>query len=249
MGRFENKSIIVTGAGSGMGQLTAIRFVEEGGSVLGVDVNADGLSATAERCTGPGTFTSSITDISQRDACAAAVAQSIESNGKLDVLVNVAGVLRMNHTVNISPEELNLVMGVNLYGTIWMCQAALPHILESSGNIVNIASNAGLMGQAYCAAYCASKAAVINFTKSLAMEFIKSPIRVNCVAPGGTQTPMATATVFPDAVDFKLVEPYMGFRPLADPIGVADAILFVASDEAAAVHGSIFSVDSGITAG
>ena len=97
------------------------------------------------------------------------------------------------------------------------------------------------------------------------MEFIKSPIRVNCVAPGGTQTPMATATVFPDAVDFKLVEPYMGFRPLADPIGVADAILddvvyelkfvtadailFVASDEAAAVHGSIFSVDSGITAG
>ena len=78
MGRFENKSIIVTGAGSGMGQLTAIRFVEEGGSVLGVDVNADGLVATAERCTGPGTFTSSITDISPRDACAAAVAQSIE---------------------------------------------------------------------------------------------------------------------------------------------------------------------------
>jgi NAD(P)-dependent dehydrogenase (short-subunit alcohol dehydrogenase family) len=190
-----------------------------------------------------------VADISQRDRCRETIATAVDEFGGVDVLVNVAGIIRMNNFVDVTEAELDLMMGVNLYGSMWLCQAAIPHLLERSGNIVNIASNAGLMGQAYCSVYASSKAAVINFTRSLAMEYVKTPIRVNCVAPGGTQTPMATQMNFPEGVDFKLVERYMGFRRLADPALVANAILFVASDEAAAVHGSIFSVDSGITAG
>lgn len=249
MGRFEDKAILVTGAGSGMGRITTQRFVEEGGQVLAVDISADGLAATAAECEGPGKVVTHVADVSNRDACVAAVAAAVEAFGGLDVLVNVAGVLRMNHFTDVTPDELNLVMGVNFFGSFWLCQAAIPHLLERGGNIVNIASNAGLMGQAYAVAYCSSKAAVINFTKALAMEYAKTPLRVNCVAPGGTATPMATATAFPEDVDFKLIQPYVGFRPLADPVCVADTILFVASDAAFAVHGSVFSVDSGLTAG
>ncbi len=252
MGRFEGKSVVVTGAGSGMGQQTALGFVREGALVLGVDINADGLAVTAEQAEaldGTGAFTPHVANVADRERCRDAIQLAVDQNGGLDVLVNVAGVVRMNNFVDITEAEVDLMMGVNLYGTMWLCQAAIPHLLERSGNIVNIASNAGLMGQAYCAIYTASKAAVINFTRSLAMEYVKTPLRVNCVAPGGTHTPMATEMSFPEGVDFKLVERYMGFRPLADPALVANAILFVASEEAAAVHGSIISVDSGITAG
>lgn len=96
------------------------------------------------------------------------------------------------------------MFGVNVAGTFWMCQAAIPH-LESHGNIVNVASNAGLMGMAYTTVYASSKAAVVNMTRSLAMEFIRTPLRINAVAPGGINTAMAQATFFPEDTNWKLV--------------------------------------------
>ena len=112
-------------------------------------------------------------------------------------------------------------MGVNVDAYFFLAQAAVPHLLESSGNIVNIASNAGLMGQAYTVAYCMSKGAVVLFTKALAMEYAKAPIRVNAIAPGGTDTALSQNFQFPDGVDFELMGRYTGFRPMGSPDDIA----------------------------
>jgi NAD(P)-dependent dehydrogenase (short-subunit alcohol dehydrogenase family) len=245
--RFEGKVALVTGAASGMGRATAVRLSSEGASVFGVDVNETGLKETADLCAGP--FASRVTDIRSRDECHAAVSECVEHFGGLDVLTNVAGVLRLGHVPDVTEEEFRLVFDVNVGGTYWMCQAAIPHLVERRGNIVNVASNAGLMGAAYTTVYGASKAAVVNLTRCLAMEFVKAPIRVNAVAPGGVDTPMTAASPLPDDVDWKLVAPYMGFRDMGKPEALAAVIAFVASDEASQMHGSIVSADSGLTAG
>ena len=245
--RFEGKVAIVTGAASGMGRATAVRLSAEGASVFGVDVNEAGLAETAELCSGP--FASRITDIRSREECHAAVAGCLDEFGGLDVVANVAGVLRLGHLPDVTEDDYRLVFDVNVGGTMWMCQAAIPHLIERRGNIVNVASNAGLMGQAYGSVYTSSKAAVVNLTRSLAMEYVKAPIRINAVAPGGVDTPMTMASPLPDDVDWKLVAPYMGHRKMAAPESIAGVIAFVASDEADQLHGSILSADSGLTAG
>ena len=246
--RFADKIAIVTGAASGMGRATAVRLAAEGASVFGIDLNRAGLAEVGEEIGSE--FTAHVTDISRRDACQAAVGSCVATLGVPDVLANVAGVLRSDHLVDVTEEEFNLLMNVNVAGTFWMCQASIPPMVEAGrGSIVNIASNAGLMGTAYTVAYSASKGAVVNMTRSLAMEFVKTPIRINCVAPGGVVTPMTSQVALPENVDWKLMAPYVGFRPMADPSELAAIIAFVASDEARQMHGSIVSADSGLTAG
>lgn len=248
--RFEGKSAVVTGAASGLGRAVSVRLASEGATVHGVDLNEAGLAETRELVTGAGgTMTVATADISDRMSAHGVIADAMDSMGRLDVLCNVAGVLRAGHVTDFTEADFALVMGVNLAGTFWMSQAAIPHLLDSEGNIVNVASNAGLMGTAYTAVYAASKGAVVQLTRSMAMEFAKRPIRINAVAPGGIQTPMAVGTAFPDDTDWKLVEPCMGFRPMSHAEDIAAVIAFVASPEAAAVHGAIVSADSGLTAG
>ena len=248
--RFIDKVVLITGAASGLGRATALRFAAEGATVFGLDLNEDGLAETTTLVTDAGgIMTTQRCDISKRDDAAAGVEACVAAHGRLDVAVNVAGVLRNGHALEMTQADWDIVFGVNVAGTFWICQAAIPHLLETRGNIVNVASNAGLMGQAYTAVYSASKAAVVNLTRSLAMEFIKSRIRINAVAPGGIATPMAHGTVMPDDVDWALIQPYMGYRPLSRADEIAAVILFVASSDASAMHGSIVSADSGLTAG
>lgn len=248
--RFEGRSVVITGAASGLGRAVSQRLASEGAKVFGVDLNEAGLVETQGLVTDAGgTMSFGIADISDRMSAHGIIANAMDELGQLDVLVNVAGVLRAGHVTDFTEADYNLVFGVNVAGTFWMCQAAIPHLLDSRGNIVNVASNAGLMGQAFTAVYAASKAAVVNLTRSMAMEYVKSPLRINAVAPGGIATPMAVATTFPDDTDWKLVQPYMGYRPLSEPEEIASVIAFVASSEASAVHGAIFSADCGITAG
>lgn len=249
-GRFDGKVAVITGAASGMGRATALRLASEGARVFGVDVNEPGLvDAAAEVATDGGEMAWRATDIRSRDECHAAVAAAVGAFGQLDVVANVAGVLRLGHVPDMTEDDFDLVFKVNVAGTYWMCQAAIPHLLDTRGNIVNVASNAGLMGAAYTTVYGASKAAVVNLTRCLAMEYVKTRIRVNCVAPGGVDTPMTSGAPLPDDVDWKLVAPYMGFRKMADPSEIAAVIAFIASDEARQVHGSILSADSGLVAG
>ena len=250
MSRFSGKSVVVTGAAGGLGGVTALRFAAEGADVLAVDINESGLAETAGQVSGgAGSISVAVHDVTRRDECHAAIATAVERHGKLDVLANVAGVVRTHHFTDVTEQEFDLIMGVNLGGMFWMCQAAVPHLLESEGNIVNVSSNAGLMGQAYTVAYCSAKAAVINMTRSLAMEYAKTKLRVNAVAPGGMVTSMTTQLEMPDDLDGKLMLNYLGWRGMAEPDTAAAAICWLASDEASRCHGSILSVDGGLAAG
>lgn len=250
MRRFEGKVVLATGAASGMGRAACVRFASEGAAVFGLDVDAEGLAET-ERIVSEagGKIRAGRFDVTRRDSCAAGVEAAVSAFGRLDVLLNVAGVVRFSHSAETPEDEWNLVLAVNLSGPFFMFQAALPHLLESRGNVVNVGSNAALMGQAYTAAYCASKAGLVNLTRALAMEYMKSPIRVNAVCPGGTKTNMNVGIQFPEDVDWKLIKRYMNVRDMSEPEDVAAALAFVASDEARSVHGSVFSVDNGMMAG
>jgi NAD(P)-dependent dehydrogenase (short-subunit alcohol dehydrogenase family) len=130
-----------------------------------------------------------------------------------------------------------------------MAQAAVPHLLEAEGNIVNIASNAGLMGQAYTVVYCMTKGAVIQLTRALAMEYIKTPLRVNAIAPGGIVTNLSTGFQIPPNVDFELMARYTGFRGMGEADDIAGLFAFIASDDGGNIHGAILSSDRGITTG
>lgn len=248
--RFTDKVALVTGAASGMGRATAARLAAEGAGVFALDVNASGLAETeAGIKEAGGNILTGVVDIATRDACFDAVRAATGAFGQLDVLANVAGIVRFADSTLMPEAEWSLVMAVNVSGPFYLSQAAIPHLLERRGNIVNVASNAGMMGQAYTTAYCASKHALIGMSKSLAMEFMKQDLRVNVVAPGGTDTPMNEGVEFPEGADFALVKKYMGMRGFGAADDVASAIAYVASDEARMVHGAVLSVDNGMMAG
>lgn len=248
--RFEGKVVVATGAASGMGRAACHRFAAEGASVFGVDVNGGGLGETLSAVAAAGgKMGVHVADLSQPDACAGAIDAAVAAYGRLDVLLNIAGLLQLGHAKDLAVDEWNRVVAVNLSAPFFLSQAAIPHLLETHGNIVNIASNAGLMGQAYTAAYCATKGGIVSLTRALAMEFMNAPIRINAVCPGGTKTAMQQGVTLPEDVDWKLMKRFANLREQSEPEEIAAAMAFVASDEASAVHGSIFTVDGGLTAG
>jgi meso-butanediol dehydrogenase/(S,S)-butanediol dehydrogenase/diacetyl reductase len=196
----------------------------------------------------PGGTYSSV-DISDPAACRQAVADCVAKFGRLDVLANVAGFHQMRHTLTMTDEEWDRDLAVNLHGPFQLCRAALPHLLESGGNIVNVASIAGVEGEVYSAGYCAAKHGLVGLTKALAIEFTKDRIRVNAVCPGGMVTPQATEFAAPEDADWNLIMRIASPRGLMDPMDVAKMVAFLASDDAVAVHGAIYTVDNGKSAG
>ena len=250
MGRFEGRAALVTGAASGMGRATSVRLASEGARVYGTDVNADGLAETLGLVEAAGgEMRSGVYDVANRDACFASVASALDAFGRLDALCNVAGILRVAHAHEMAPEDWNAVISINLAGPFFMCQAAIPHLIEARGSVVNVASNAGLMGQAYTAAYCASKGGLVNLTRALAWEYMKRPIRINAVAPAGTATNLAASANFTEDMDPALLERFYGRRGMSRPEEIAAVIAYLASDEAESVHGAVWTLDNGLTAG
>ncbi len=248
--RFDGKVALLTGAGSGIGRAVALRLAAEGAVVHGLDVDAAALEETAAdaRAAG-GRMHVRRTDVAVPGECRAAVEECVAVSGRLDVLGNIAGIASSEHVGDVTEDQYRRMMGVNVDGYFFMAQAALPHLLIASGNIVNIASNAGLMGIAYSVVYSMTKGAVVQLTRSLAMEFVKTPLRVNAIAPAGVRTNLTRGFHLPDDADFELMKPYMGFRGAAGPDDIAALFAFVASDEAINIHGAIISSDGGVTAG
>jgi NAD(P)-dependent dehydrogenase (short-subunit alcohol dehydrogenase family) len=176
------------------------------------------------------------------------VAQCVERFGRLDVLVNAAGFHQMRRTTEVADEDWAYDLAANLSGPFYLCRAALPHLLDG-GNIVNVSSVAGLEGEVYSAGYCAAKHGLVGLTRALAVEFTRDRLRVNVVCPGGMLTPQVTDFAAPDDADYKLIMRIAAPRGLMEPHDVATVIAFLASDDAAAIHGAVYAVDNGKLAG
>ncbi len=224
LSRFEAKVALVSGAGSGIGRAVTLRLAGEGLAVLAVDVDGERLNET--RGLASGSVVARQADLADPDACVSAVGACIEEFGRLDVLGNIAGIYLAEHTTKVTREQYRGVMAVNLDACFFLAQAAIPHLLETGGSIVNIASNAGLMGVPYSAVYCMSKGGIVQLTRALAVEYLKTPLRVNAIAPAGTNTNIAATTVFPDDMDPELARRMAGHRGLAEPEEIA-ALVFV----------------------
>ncbi|MDG2306925.1 MAG: SDR family NAD(P)-dependent oxidoreductase [Candidatus Binatia bacterium] len=244
MKRFENKVVLITGAASGIGRAAAERVASEGGRVFCVDVNADPLAGVVARVGElGGEGAAHGCDVSQAEACRATVAACVERFGRLDALVNMAGIIRMGHTESFSIETWQQVLNINLSGTFYMCQAAIPHLLEVKGNIVNAASSICFRATPYAAAYAASKGGILTMSRMLAVEFGKQGLRVNSVAPGQIDTPMAAPPGFPEDADFKIIQRSMALTGGEAPSVVAAAIAYLASEDAHHVNGEHILVD------
>jgi NAD(P)-dependent dehydrogenase (short-subunit alcohol dehydrogenase family) len=248
--RFEGRTAIVTGAGSGIGRATAVRLAAEGAAVACLDVVEKGLEETVESIGSTGAravaYRCDVTDESGVIETVGRVAQAL---GRPSVLCNVAGIGAFSHTVDMPLALWDRILAVNLTGTFLMARAALPSMLEAKdGSIVNVASNAGLMGSPWSAAYSASKGGVVLFTKALAVEYAGRGVRVNAVAPGGVQTPLVENFSVPEGGDPKLLHRIMSRMGFSTPEQIAAAIAFIGSDESAYTTGAILSVDGGLTA-
>lgn len=247
---FTGKVVLLTGASSGLGATTAQAFAKLGAKVFGIGRNGDGLANTLQTVAeNGGVMETCVVDIGDPLQCKNAVQACIDSFGQLDVLANIAGRHTFRHTTEVTPEQWAEDMAVNLNGPFFLAQAAIPHLLARDGNIVNVSSIAGMTGQPYSAAYCSAKHGLLGLTRSLAMEYMHAPLRVNCVVPGGMDTPQVQNIQFPDNVDFNLIMRAAAPRGYMSLEQVANVILFLASDAAKSVHGAIHVVDAGKTVG
>jgi len=246
----QGKVALVTGAASGLGRATAYALGRAGADVCVVDVNAAALeeTATALRALGVRALVHA-TDLSVRDNCVAAVTAALGGLGRLDALCNVAGIIVMCNAHEMRAVDYERTIAVNLSAPFYLMQAAIPHLLETHGAVVNVTSSAAFVGEAYAVAYCATKAGLTHMTKALAMEYVHKPIRFNAVAPGGMRTNIGNTIKMPEGVDYALVKRYTGLRGLIEVDDAAELIAFLASDAGGSFHGACINIDRGVTAG
>jgi len=246
---------LITGGASGIGLATAHRLAADGFALALADIDAAGLErAVAEL--GPEVALAVPTDVRAFDACAAAVSAAADRFGRLDVLVNCAGVWVEGPTDTMTEADWDRVVDVNLKGTFAMCRSAIPALVATRGCIVNVSSDAGLWGNKGAAIYSASKGGVTVLSKALAVELAERGIRVNAVCPGDVDSPMIRyqAETFgggdPEGYLARLLEAYPQRPPrFIRPDEVAELIAFLCSDRATPITGAAISIDFGLTAG
>ena len=249
--RFENTGILITGAGSGIGQAASLAFAEEGAAIAAADLRLEAAQATASAVEECGrTAVALQVDVTQPDSVRAMVERAVAGLGSLDVLINSAGVREIVPFLELPAEEWLKVIGTNLTGTFLCSQAVAQYLIAQSkgGKIINLSSVAGLMGVPNRAAYVASKHGVVGLTKEMGMELADKHIQVNAIAPGVVETAM-TAGYFdnPDIVaSLKKAHPAGRW---AQPEEIARLMLFLASDDADFMTGATIPIDGGFVAG
>ena len=249
-GAFTNKTVVVTGAGSGVGRATATAYAKLRANLALLDIDNDGLAQTAKELSLGGNEALCLTlDIADPGNCQRAINAVVERFGGVDVLCNVAGIVGFRPIDNIDVNYWRKTFAVNLDGPFFLSQSALPHLKRSGGNIINVASSAALVAEAYLVPYATSKAALVHMTKSMAMETINDSVRINAIAPGAIDTPIMEGQSFPEGINFDLVARYTGLRDTSDPAEIADFIVYVSSPLAKSIHGACLSIDGGISAG
>jgi NAD(P)-dependent dehydrogenase (short-subunit alcohol dehydrogenase family) len=249
MKRFEGRTILITGAASGIGKAAALRLGSEGGRVYCADVNGPGAERTAKAIRDAGgEAASSACDVSDAGAVTRLVDAAAARWGELHALCNVAGIGGFRRTTETSMDEWNRILAVNLTAQFVACQRALPFLLATKGAIVNTASVAGLKSHAYSAAYCASKGGVVMLTKALAAEYGRKGLRINCLCPGGIETPMLAQWTLPEGVAQAALLRIAPLGRHGQAEEVAGAIAFLASDDASYVNGATLVVDGGMIA-
>lgn len=247
--RLEGKIAVVTGAASGIGRATARKLAAEGALLVLGDRNIDGVEEVAGMIGKAATAVA--LDVADEASCQAIVDRAVDLHGGLDILCNIAGVLDFARFGDMDRSRWDRVIAVNLTGVYHMCRLAMPHLIERRGNIVNMASAAGLVGVPYNSAYTASKHGVVGLTRALALEFSKEGVRINAVCPGGVDTPMVQQAP-PENIDWQMVmrsASWLDGGEMATPDDIANAVAFLASAEARRITGAAFAVDGGQTAG
>jgi NAD(P)-dependent dehydrogenase (short-subunit alcohol dehydrogenase family) len=225
-----------------------MRFGAEGASVACLDVTGDACEQTAADIVAAGGKAGAyVCDVADKASVTSTMDAVVAELGAPNVVCNIAGIGRFAHSHELALEEWQRIIDVNLTGVFLVSQAALPYLLENGGNIVNVASTAGLIGQPYSAAYCASKGGVVMLTKAMAYEYIERGVRVNAVAPGGIQTALMDSFGFPEGSNRKLFYKITSPMGFAQPEEVAALMAFLASDEARYMTGAVVPIDGGMT--
>ena len=242
--RFQDKTVIVTGAAGGIGAAICTRFGREGAQVIVTDVNAEGAEATVQALRSEGLRARAFaSDISTREGCVALIENVTATEGRIDVLCNNAGINRRGALLSLSPEDWRLSFAVNLDAMFHLCQAALPQMIAQGGAaIVNTASQWGLYPAPNHIAYNVTKAAVASFTQNLARDYAPQKIRVNAVCPGEIHTPMLEAGVKRSGRTIADLDALVPFGRIGKPEEVAALVAFLASDEAAFMCGSLVEI-------
>ncbi len=245
MARFADKVVVITGAASGIGEGAARRFAEEGAILVLGDIDTGALGRLAAEL--GGTVETRETDVTDRATCEALVEAAIDRFGRIDVLVNDAGVDHLGKLDEGDFAEFTKVIETDLYGVVHMSRAAIAHLRTSKGCIINVSSVSGLGGDWNHSFYCAAKGAVSNFTRALAMDEARNGVRVNAVNPSLTYTALtAGMKEQPDLI--AKFEERIPIGRGAEPVDIAGAIAFLASDDARFVTGVNLPVDGGLTA-
>lgn len=249
MQRFKDRVVLVTGAASGIGRAAAERMATEGAALFCTDLQRAPLEELVNQLRAAGHQAEAhVCDIADENQVKACVKACVERFGKIDVLCNMAGILKFATTHECSLADFNKIINVNVIGTFLICREALPELMKTKGSIINAASTAALQGLPWGAAYGASKAAILAMTRSIAVDYAKHGVRANCVAPGDILTPLASNVTFPEGADLSILGRISSLTGAKGPEVVAGLIAMLGSDDGIHITGECVRVDGGTLA-